>query len=90
MKQLVTLYRAAFPDLQVTVHDQLVEGDRVASRWTARGTHRGDLMGARGTGTQVTLTGISLQRITEGKIAESWINWDAVGLVGVVSVEAPA
>src|SRR4051812_44110281 len=44
-RQLVEVYRAAFPDLHITVEDQVAEGDKVATRWTARGSHQGELMG---------------------------------------------
>ncbi len=71
-RQLVNTYRTAFPDLQVTYEDQIAEGDRVVSRWTARGTPTGDLMGIPPTGKQMTLTGITLMRIAGGKIQEDW------------------
>jgi steroid delta-isomerase-like uncharacterized protein len=93
MKQLVEGYRTAFPDLRVTIEDQLAEGDRVATRWTARGTHQGELMGIAATGKEATVTGLSIDRITDGKIVESWNNWDTLGLLqqlGVVPAMAEA
>lgn len=71
-KQVVALFRSAFPDLQVTTEDVLEEGDRVALRWRADGTHRGDLMGLAPTGQRVTLTGIEILRLSGGKIVERW------------------
>src|SRR4029453_2544586 len=71
-KQIVALFRSAFPDLQVTTEDVLEEGDRVALRWRAYGTHRGDLIGLAPTGKRVTLTGIEILRLSGGKIVERW------------------
>ncbi len=80
-KQLVTMYRTALPDLHMTIDEMLADGDKVVTRWTARGTHKGDLMGIAPTGKQVTITGISIDRIEGGKAAESWTNWDTLGMM---------
>ncbi len=74
-------YRSAFPDLQVTIEAQIAEGDMVATRWTARGTHQGDLFGMTPTGKQATVTGMTFDRFSGGKIVESWDNWDTFGLM---------
>ena len=61
------------------------------ARWTARGTHTGDLWGIAGTGKDITVTGTSVDRISGGRIIESWSNWDTLGLMqqlGVVPVMA--
>ena len=71
-KYQLNLFRSAFPDLHVTTEDIVVEGDRVVSRWTARGTHQGQLMGIDPTGKEVTFTGIDVLRIAEGKVVERW------------------
>src|ERR1700751_165680 len=76
-KQLLSLYLTAFPDARFTVEDELAEGDRVASRYTFRGTHQGELMGISPTGKQVTVTGIIVNRIAGGKVEEGWLNFDA-------------
>lgn len=81
MKQQIELYRTAFPDLKMTVDDIFESGDEVAVRWTARGTHRGELMGLAPTGVQVTTTGISIDRYEDGKVVESWTNWDTLGML---------
>jgi len=86
-------YRTAFPDLQVTVEDQIAEGDKVTTRWTARGTHEGELFGIGPTGKQTTVSGITIDVYSGGKIVESWDNWDALGLmqqIGVVPEMAQA
>ena len=75
-KGLVTMYHNAFPDLRVPIEDLIAEGDRVATRWTARGTHQGELLGNAPTGDQVTVTGIIIDRISGGKIEEEWVDYD--------------
>jgi len=77
----VAEYRAAFPDLQVTVEDLVTEGDRVVHRFTLRGTHVGSFMGIPPTGRVVTAGGITIDRLADGKVAESWISLDALNLL---------
>lgn len=85
-RQLVSTYRSAFPDLHFTVEDVLAEGDKVVVRWTGRGTHNGDLPGIPATGRNSTVTGISIDRFENGKVAESWINWDTLGMLRNIGV----
>jgi steroid delta-isomerase-like uncharacterized protein len=85
-REIVAGYRAAFPDLAISIDDQIAEGDRVVTRWTARGTHTGDLWGIAGTGKQATVTGTTIDRIQGGQIVQSWINWDALGLMQQLGV----
>jgi len=80
-KAEVAGYRAAFSDLQVAIDHQVAEGDYVVTRWTARGTHDGELFGIAPTGNSVTTTGITIVRIAGGKIAEDHTQWDALGLM---------
>jgi steroid delta-isomerase-like uncharacterized protein len=92
-REFVEKYRSAFPDARVKVESQLGEGDRVVTRWTAHGTHRGELMGIDPTGREVTVHGITISRISAGKVVESWSNWDALGMLvqlGVVPEPARA
>jgi len=89
-KKRATLYRNAFPDLRVTIDDLIVEGDTVVTRWTARATHKGELRGIAPTGRQITVTGISIARISGGKFVEGWVNWDALGLMQQLGVQAAA
>jgi steroid delta-isomerase-like uncharacterized protein len=81
VKEFVTAYLAAFPDGRITIDEQLAEGDVVASRWTGRGTHQGELMGIPATGKQVTVSGITISRIENGKVIEEWTNWDTLGML---------
>jgi steroid delta-isomerase-like uncharacterized protein len=93
LKEQAKGYREAFPDLKLKIEDQIAEGDKVVSRWTATGTHKGDLFGISPTGKQATITGVTIDRFSGGRIAESWDNWDALGLMqqlGVVPAMAPA
>jgi steroid delta-isomerase-like uncharacterized protein len=80
-KQLVTFYRTAFPDTQFTIDEQIAEGDKVVTRWTVVGTHQGDLAGMPPTGKRVTVTGLGIDRIVNGKIAESWGIFDQFGML---------
>ena len=57
VKESIAWSHSAFPDLRVTIEDQVAEGGKVATRWTVRGTHQGEMMGAAPTGNQVTFTG---------------------------------
>ncbi len=89
MRQVVGMYRDAFPDLRITVDDQLAEGDEVATRFTGRGTHQGELMGVPPSGNQVTLTGIVIDRFSGGQIMESWVNYDALGMLQQIGAVPP-
>jgi len=87
-KKRATLYRTAFPDLRLTIEDITAEGETVMARWSCRGTHKGDLSGIAPTGKQFTISGISIARIANGKMAEGWVNWDALGLMQQLGVVA--
>jgi steroid delta-isomerase-like uncharacterized protein len=84
-----TGFRAAFPDARFTVEDMVAEGDRVAARLTMRGTHNGPLMGAPATGREVVVTGMSIERIVDGKIVEGWNVNDALGMLGQLGMLPP-
>jgi serine phosphatase RsbU (regulator of sigma subunit)/predicted ester cyclase len=76
LKQFVAMYHEAFPDVKVTMHDIFGRGDRVAYRWSAGGTHLGELMGISPTGLHLTTTGITIHRIVRGKCVEGWASVD--------------
>jgi predicted ester cyclase len=69
-RQIAAARRQAFPDLHITIEDQIAERDKVATRFRARGTHLGELAGRAPTGKEVEVTGINMCRIEGGKIAE--------------------
>ncbi len=81
LAQYVSMMRSAFPDLRITLEDDMAEGDKAVTRWIGQGTHQGELMGIAPTGNQVTITGITIHRIEDTKIVEEWSNWDALGLM---------
>jgi steroid delta-isomerase-like uncharacterized protein len=80
-KQSAMGYRSAFPDLTMTIDEQIAEGDRVVTRWTAHGTQEGEIFGIPATGKQAAVTGITISRISDGKVVESRTNWDTLGLL---------
>ena len=85
-KQFVTAYRNAFPDVHFTIDDQITEGDKVVTRWTAQGTHQGELAGLPATGKSSTVSGIVVDRLVNGKIAESWSIFDEFGMMQQLGV----
>lgn len=80
-KEMLSAYFAAFPDLTFHVHDLLCEGDRAASRFTATGTHEGELMGLAPTGKRISFGGLLVARIANGKIAEEWESLDELSML---------
>jgi steroid delta-isomerase-like uncharacterized protein len=92
-KQNILMYITAFPDLHFTIENMIAEGDFVAVRHTARGTHQGNFMGIPPMGKQVTVTGMLIARVAHGKIIEEWGNTDWLGLLqqlGVVPIPGQA
>jgi steroid delta-isomerase-like uncharacterized protein len=75
-KDVVAGLLRAFPDIHFTIEDQLVQGDRVAFRWRATGTHTGPLGDAPPTGKSVALDGIIVDRVADGRVKERWEQWD--------------
>jgi steroid delta-isomerase-like uncharacterized protein len=78
-RELMAMYVSAFPDIQITVDDVIAEGDKVVTRYTSRGTHRGEFMGIAPTGSQVTVGGISITRVAGNKVTEEWEQLDMLG-----------
>ncbi len=81
-KQFVSMFKTAFPDMSATVEDVIAEGDKVVTRVTLRGTHRGEVEEfGPPTGRQVEAQGLTLHRIEGGKIAEEWNSYDNLSLL---------
>jgi steroid delta-isomerase-like uncharacterized protein len=81
-KEFISTYKAAFPDLRTAVEDVIAEGDLVATRWTVRGTHQGEVEGfGPPTGRQVEMRGITIHRIEGGRIVEEWNSYDNLGVM---------
>jgi steroid delta-isomerase-like uncharacterized protein len=85
-RQLVQVYRTAFPDVHLTVEDILAVGDRVAVRWVSRGTHLGPMMGIPPTGRSIEIMGISIFHIADHMVAEEWEGFDTMGLMQQLGV----
>ena len=81
-----TSLREAFPDIAFAIEDQIVDGDRVVTRWTAHATHTGEFLGIPPTGRQGSVTGITIDRIANGMIVECWTNADELGLLHQLGV----
>jgi len=76
----------AFPDAKRSVEDQFTDDIHVVTRWKFTATHRGDFLGIAPTGKRITVTGISIHRISGGKIVEEWQQWDSLGLMQQLGV----
>ncbi|MEM7119925.1 MAG: ester cyclase [Pseudomonadota bacterium] len=92
--QMLNQFRTAFSPIDVTIHSQVAEGDLVSTVWESTVTLRSEFMGVAPTGKQYTYSGISIDRVKDGQIVESWVNWDKFDLfqeLGLVTQpEAPA
>ena len=89
LMKAVKEFHDAFPNFYDTIEDVIAEGDKVVVRFTSQGVHKGKLMGIEPTNKEMKWTGIIIYRIENGKIAESWVNWDMMGMfqqMGVVSM----
>ena len=89
LKQTVTMFRTAFPDLQFSVDDMIAEGDKVASRIMMRGTHKGEFMGIPATGKTVAIEGIDIIRFANGKAVEHWGVFDNAAMMEQLGVAPP-
>lgn len=90
LKLLVGMFRGAFPDLHVTIHDVMAEGDRVIARYTITGTHKGEFSGLKATGKKVSFGGIDIVRFANGKAVEHWGNQDDLGMLGQLGIHPHA
>ena len=81
VQRSIEVLREAFPDIHFTIDDQIAEGDRVVTRYTATGTHQGAFMGINATGKRVTWTGIYIRRVVDGKLEEGWHSRDRLDIL---------
>ena len=81
LKDFVTQVRSAFPDIETTAEDILVEGDRLAVRSTIRGTHKGDFMGIPASGKKVEVSNYDFVRFENDQAAEHWGTIDSAALM---------
>jgi len=84
--QAILAYRAAFPDMRMSFDDQIADGDKVVTRWTANGTHQGQLDAIPATGRLARISGIFIHQLTDGEITESWTSFDRLGLLQQLGV----
>ena len=80
-KQMVAGLLAAFPDLRFTIEDQIVAGNKVATRWVAEGTNSAPFGNVPATGRRVRVDGLILDRVADGKVVERWEQWDQAGMM---------
>ena len=88
-KELMGLYRTAFPDLTVPAEAIIGDGDVVMTRWTATGTNTGPMLGAAPTGKTMNICGFWMHRFEGDKIAEEWAIWDTQGMLQQIGVTLP-
>jgi steroid delta-isomerase-like uncharacterized protein len=88
-KRTVSLYRGAFPDLRIVIEDVIAADDKVVLRWRSEGTHRGELEGLAPTNARASVTGISIDRWENGKVVETWTEWDNLGLARQLGAAPP-
>jgi steroid delta-isomerase-like uncharacterized protein len=84
-------YLQGFPDTHIDLNEMVAEGDTVVLRWTATGTHTGNLMGIPASGKSMNLPGIALWRFRDGRLIECWNHFDQVTLlqqIGVMQAQA--
>jgi steroid delta-isomerase-like uncharacterized protein len=86
VKRFMGEFREGFPDFYSTIENQIAEGDKVVTRWRMRGIHRGEFRGIAPTGKGVDVTGIGIFRFSDGKVVESWDNFDQLGMMRQLGV----
>lgn len=86
VKQWLTMFATAFPDGYTTIEDVVAEEDRVVARHTLTGTHQGEMEGIPATGKRVSIVGITIFRLDNGKIAEGWVANDHLGMMQQLGV----
>ncbi len=80
-KEMARMFYTGFPDLKSTIEDIIAAEDKVVTRWVTRGTHTGNFSGIAPTNKQVTVTGITIDRIVDGRIVESWTSFNVLDLM---------
>ena len=85
-KMFYSAFLTAFPDLHVHIADTFAEGDKLVTRWSAHGTHSGELMGIPATGKEVSVSGTAIDRFENGQSVEHWEVFDQIGLMQQLGV----
>lgn len=89
LRRVLLFFRGAFPDVTWTIEDLITEDMKVVVRFTARGTHRGSVLGLPGTGKRMTVTGVTVLSFQNGLLTESWTQWDTLSLLHQLGVADP-
>ena len=88
-RRQVERFLTGLPDLKFNVDDTISEGDKLVVYWTITGTHRGEFLGVPPTNKPVAFSGITINLIAEGKILESTVVWDGLGLMKQFGIDLP-
>lgn len=88
-RQAIQRYRDAFPDAHVTFNELIACGDTVVGRWSATGTHTGTLGALAPTGKPISIGGITIYRLADGKVVEAWEQLDMLGMWQQLGVAPP-
>lgn len=86
LKDVIAMIRTAFPDIHWGIKETIASGDKVVSRFKWSGTHRADFLGVPATGRKVVVPGVVIDRLSDGKMADSWILMDTLGLMQQLGV----
>ena len=86
LKQVISTFRTAFPDIRWVIEEMVAEGDKVFSRFTWHGTHRGEFLGVPATGRQISVMGMVVDRVVAGKMVESQILMDSLSMMRQLGV----
>jgi steroid delta-isomerase-like uncharacterized protein len=86
LKQVIAAFRTAFPDIHWVIEEMVAEGDKVFSRFTWNGTHRGEFFGVPATGKQITVKGAVIDRVLNGQMVDSRILMDGLGMMTQLGV----
>lgn len=87
LRQVFGMFRSAFPDFHTTIEDMISEGDRVVTRLTMHGTHKGEFMGIPATGKKISVPVIDIIRLSDGKAVERWGVEDIAGMMQQLGVQ---
>ncbi len=90
VKDVIGRWLRGFPDMHVTIEEQVAEGDTIVSRHYATATHTSEFRGIAATNKRGRMSGITITRVKDGKIVEAWTLWDAVGMMQQLGVMPPS
>jgi len=88
-RRQVERFVAGLPDLKIKVDDTITEKNKLVVAWTITGTHKGDFLGVPPTNKQVSFSGVTINQIASGKIIESTVIWDGLGLLEQFGIALP-